>query len=169
LPELRPKFRTAIKVMDAAGVRFVVIGGVAMALHGSAHLTVDIDFCYARTKENFQAVAAAIAPYTPTLRGAPDDLPFIWDAQTVRSGLNFTLKTRLCDIDLLGEVSGIESFEQLWGQSVIMEVEGVKVHVASIDDLLAMKVAAGRIKDQIHEIEIRALQKILRLEEKPLE
>jgi hypothetical protein len=136
-----------------------------MALHGSAYLTADIDFCYARTKDNFQAVATAMAPYNPTLRGAPDDLPFIWDAQTVRSGLNFTLKTRLCDVDLLGEVSGIDSFEQLWQGSVIMEVDSVKAHVASIEDLLAMKVAAGRTKDQMHELELRALRKILLEEE----
>jgi len=47
----------------------------------------------------------------PRLRGTPPDLPFLWDARTLRAGLNFTLDTDLGPIDLLGEVSGIGQYE----------------------------------------------------------
>lgn len=97
-------FRDLLATLTNADVRFVVIGGVALVLRGSVRLTVDLDICYARDGDNLQRLADALAPHHPRLRGAPPELPFLWDAQTLRSGLNFTLKTDLGDLDVLGEV-----------------------------------------------------------------
>ena len=104
------KLDETLRILNDAGVEFVIIGGVAMGLQGSAHLTRDIDFCYARTVKNMERLAAALAPYHPALRGAPPGLPFQFDAKTIASGLNFTLSTDLGDLDFLGEVSGLGSF-----------------------------------------------------------
>ena len=57
-------------------VDFVVIGAVALVLHGSARVTRDLDICYSRERANLRALAAALKPFAPTLRGAPDTLPF---------------------------------------------------------------------------------------------
>ena len=100
-------FRELLETLSRAEVRFVVICGVALVLRGSVRLTVDLDICYARDKANLDRLAAALAPLHPRLRGTPKELPFIWDAQTLRSGLNFTLKTDAGDVDVLGEVTGI--------------------------------------------------------------
>jgi hypothetical protein len=51
-------------------VEFVLIGGLAMIVHGSAHVTRDLDVCYNRSKENIAALAAALQPLHPYLRGA---------------------------------------------------------------------------------------------------
>ena len=75
--------------------------GVAATIHGSARVTQDLDIVYARTPENFARLVAALAPHAPYLRGAPPGLPFRWDAETIRRGLNFTLTTTLGDVDLL--------------------------------------------------------------------
>jgi hypothetical protein len=94
-----------------------------------------------------ERLASALAPYHPHLRGAPADLPFIWDAQTLRSGLNFTLKTGLGDIDVLGEVTGIGDYDAVARLASEQEVAGLRLAVLSLDGLERAKRAAGRVKD----------------------
>src|SRR6266513_119654 len=111
------KLEETIRILYDAGVEFVVIGGAAMGLQGSAHLTKDIDFCYARTNKNMERLAKALEPFHPVLRGAPPGLPFRFDAKTIASGLNFALITDLGDLDFLGEVSGPGLFQDGVGAS----------------------------------------------------
>jgi len=124
----------------------VVIGGVAMGLQGSAHLTKDIDFCYARTAKNMERLAKALEPFHPVLRGAPPGLLFRFDAKTIANGLNFTLSTDLGDLDFLGEVSGLGLFQDVLGTSDVKDVGGVDCRVLSLE-LIKSKTAAGRPRD----------------------
>jgi len=71
--------------------------------------------------------------------------------------MNFTLLTDAGDLDVLGQLSGIESFESLHANAVQMELFGLQVRVASLADLIAMKRAAGRPKDQLHLQELERL------------
>ena len=103
---------------------------------------------------------SSLRPQHPRLRGAPADLPFIFNVRTFQNTLNLTLLTDMGDLDLLGEAPGAESFEALWECSVVVELDGFSIHVASIDDLIAMKMAAGRPKDQNHVMELRALREL---------
>jgi hypothetical protein len=75
-------------VLSAGQVEYILVGGMAAAVHGSARLTADIDVVYARTPENIRRLVAALSPLHPYLRGAPAGLPFQWDDETLRSGLN---------------------------------------------------------------------------------
>ncbi len=161
MPELLPDFVSVLLALEAARVRFVLIGGLAMVAHGSAHITEDIDICYARDGENLAALVAALKPSNPHLRGAPEGLPFLFDTRTFANAFNLTLTTDMGSVDLLAEVPGIGSFRELWVRSVILELEGTPVRVASLDDLIAMKEAAARLKDQSHVLELRALRKLL--------
>src|SRR5512142_2554774 len=68
-----------LETLHATGVRFVIIGGIAMVLRGSSRVTVDLDICYARDAANLDKLASALAPFHPRLRGAPPELPFLWD------------------------------------------------------------------------------------------
>jgi hypothetical protein len=54
-----------------AKVDFILIGGMAAILHGSARVTFDVDLVYSRSDENIKRLAAALAPHCPHLRGAP--------------------------------------------------------------------------------------------------
>jgi hypothetical protein len=152
--------RNIIAELNRHNVRYVIIGGVAMRLHGSAHLTDDLDICYGREADNLSALVATLAEQHPRLRGAPPELPFIWDIKTIRNGQNFTLSTDLGEFDALGDTGGIDSFEGLWDRRVEMEILGERVNVASIDDLIAMKRAANRPKDQNHVLELLALKRL---------
>jgi hypothetical protein len=152
-------FDKIIAVLTAAGLQFVIVGGIAMRLQGSAHITDDIDFAIARDAENLDALVRALAPYHPRLRGAPPGLPFFWDVRTLRNIMNITLDTDLGSVDLLGEPAGVTSFEALWQDATVLERNGCAVRVASIPALIAMKRAAGRPKDLSHLMELEQMQK----------
>ena len=151
------EFRQIIAALASAGLRFVIVGGVAMRLQGSAHITDDIDFAVARDPANLEALVKALAPYHPALRGAPPGLPFFWDARTLKNIMNITLRTDLGSVDLLGKLAGAASFEQLWSDAATIDLDGVPVRVASIPSLIAMKRAAGRPKDLLHLMELEQM------------
>ena len=80
-----------IEALASAGVDFVVIGGVAGGMHGSAYGTFDLDVAYARGRPNLKRLAAVLAGLGATLRGAPANLPLRLDAKMIESGSRFTL------------------------------------------------------------------------------
>ena len=126
-----------LKVLVTNGVDFVVIGGVAANLHGSARVTFDLDLVYSRQPSNLTNLARALHPYHPYLRGAPPGLPFTFDEATLKNGLNFTLDTALGDVDLLGEVVGGGNFEQLLPHTIEVQAFGVTCKCVSLERLNA--------------------------------
>ena len=136
-------------------VRFVLIGGFAGRLWGANTITNDLDICYARDRPNLEALAAALRELGAALRGAPKDVSFLLDAQTLERGDHFTFETRFGDLDCLGIPAGSKGFQELVDGSAGMVVDSVSVLVASLHDLIRLKRAAGRPKDLV-EVEILA-------------
>jgi predicted nucleotidyltransferase len=141
------QFPELLKLLDANGVAFIVVGGSAAAAHGSSRLTLDLDIVYERTPENLDRIASAFGPFSPYPRGAPKGLPFKWDRRTLEFGLNFTLETSLGLIDLLGEITGGGKYEDLLPHTVRIEVFGVSCLCIDLETLIRVKRAAGRPKD----------------------
>ena len=152
-------FQKLIDALVDSRVEFVIIGAVALVLHGSPRVTQDLDICYSREPENLERLARALKPFRPILRGAPPDLPFLFDPRTLRSGLNFTLTVDAGDIDLLGEVSGVGGFRDVAADARPMEVFGHRVLVMSLSDLEKSKRAAGRLKDLVDLAEIEEIRR----------
>src|SRR6266853_1898519 len=150
-------YAKALQVLTESEVQFVLIGGVAANLHGSARATFDLDLVYARDRSNIARLVKALAPYGSYLRGAPPGLPFQFDEPTVRNGLNFTLDTALGDLDLLGEVVGGGNYEQLLPYTVEVEAFGVRIKCVALERLIQLKRAAGRPKDLEAIAELQAL------------
>jgi len=92
-----------------------------------------------------------------SLRGAPADLPFTWDAKTIRNGLNFTLTTTLGDIDMLGEVAGGGIYSDLLQHSVDIEAFDGCFKCIDLPTLIRIKEATGRPKDREAIAELRVL------------
>lgn len=138
-------------------VEYIIVGGVAAAIHGGARATYDLDIVYARTPGNMGRLVDAPAPHHPYLRGAPPGLPFQWDTATLARGLNFTLTTSLGDIDLLGEIAGGGSYEALLPHSIPVAVFGIQSRCLGLDRLIAVKRAAGRPKDLDAVAELEAI------------
>ena len=152
-------FAALLRALIEGRVAFILIGGVAATVHGSARLTRDVDVIYDRSPHNIDALARAVTPLHPYLRGAPPGLPFTFDVATVTAGLNFTLKTDLGDIDLLGEVLGVGGYADAVQASTGMAVHGLEVRVLDLDGLARAKRAAGRVKDLLDLAEIAELKK----------
>jgi hypothetical protein len=141
------QFKAAVQALCDAGVDFVVIGGLAATIHGSAHITFVLDICYSRASPNLKRLALALAPFHPRLRDLPRDLPFVWDDATLRNGTVFTLETDLGRIDLLAEVAGVGVFEDALRGSIKVEAFERQVSILDLPSLIASKRAAGRGKD----------------------
>lgn len=157
-------FPALIQALADSGVEFILVGGVAATVHGSTRLTRDVDVVYARSPENLQRVAASLAPHAPYLRGAPPGLPFTWDAETLRRGLNFTLTTALGDIDLLGEITGGGGYELLLSRSRHVTIFDRAVLCLDLPALIQVKRAAGRPRDleAVAELEVIAEERARR-------
>jgi predicted nucleotidyltransferase len=151
-------FRALIQTLADARVDFILVGGVAATVHGSARLTRDVDVVYARTDENIERLVAALVPLQPYLRGAPPGLPFRWAAETLRRGLNFTLTTQAGDLDLLGEVTGGGGFDDLRNHATAVRLFGLDVQCLDLESLIRVKRAAGRPKDLEAVAELEALR-----------
>ncbi|MBI4523807.1 MAG: hypothetical protein HY695_08360 [Deltaproteobacteria bacterium] len=149
-----------LRALHDAGVAFIVIGGAAAVVQGSTYVTADFDLCYSRAKEHLERLAKALASFHPALRGAPQDLPFRLDADTIRAGLNFTLVTDIGDLDIFGEVAGLGSYDEALAFSEEIEIFGMRCKVLTLDGLIKTKRAAGRAKDLMLLPELEALLEI---------
>ena len=112
----------SVTAISSGRVDYVLVGGLALVAHGSSRVTVDLDLCYDRSSTNIERLVRALAPMKPRLRDFPPELPFFWDEQTVKSGLNFTLTSEAGDIDLLGEVSGVGAYPDAAKHAIEVEL-----------------------------------------------
>jgi transcriptional regulator with XRE-family HTH domain len=151
--ELHPLLGGLIK----NGVDFVVVGGVAGWIHGSAYPTYDLDVAYARDGGNLERLAAALVELTVRWRGGPPGLPIELDAAMLYNGANFTFDTPFGHFDVLGEISGVPAYEELRRESQIESYDGLDFRVASLDHLIAMKRSANRVKDRLMVMEYKEL------------
>jgi hypothetical protein len=149
IPDQPLRAEPILALLDDHGVDFVIVGGVAGTAQGSSYPTYDLDVAYSRDDANLARLAAALRELEVTLANAPAELPFRVDAVTLRNGANFTFDTRFGRFDVLGEIEGIKSYDELRDASDLAELEGHNVRIASIDHLISMKRAAGRTKDKL--------------------
>ena len=112
---------------------------------------------YARSLENMTRLASALSPLHPYLRGAPPGLPFQFDVDTIKRGLNFTLVTSAGDLDALGEAAGGGTYEALLPRSDARALFGLAVRFVTLEALIHLKRAAGRPKDLERIAELEAI------------
>ena len=152
-----------------AGVRFVVIGGIAGVAHGSTRRTDDLDVCYDPSADNVKRLAGLLNAWHAHLRLPNEDgatLPFVIDARTFRDTPILTLQTDLGNLDLLDRVAGVGDYDAVTANSESVRVGPVEMRVLTLEALIAAKVATGRPRDREHLIELRALQALKRLQAK---
>jgi len=138
----------AAQMLAAAGVEFVIVGGIAVRSHGGNYVTEDLDICYSRTNDNLKRLAAVLAPLNPRPRGMDESLPYVFDWTTLQHDTNFTFRTSMGDIDLLGEVAGVGVYEDLSRESIVVDLDGAPARILSIRALIRAKESAGREKDR---------------------
>jgi hypothetical protein len=150
-------FARLIRRLADANVDFILIGGLAANAHGSARVTTDVDLSYSRAAPNLMRLVKALKPVKPYLRGAPRGLPFEWSLDTLSAGLNFTLVTTEGALDLLGEIVGGGTYEELLPHSTTHRAFGRDIRILDLPWLIRVKRAAGRPKDLEVIAELEAL------------
>ena len=126
-------------------------------MHGSAHLTNDLDLCYSRTPANLRRLATALAPFHPRPAGFPPELPFVWDDRTLHGVSIFTLDTDLGRIDLLAEVAGLGAWDDVKPGCLRLPAFDREVWTLDLRSLIRAKRAAGRPKDLLVLPELESL------------
>jgi hypothetical protein len=154
--------REILRRLTAAGVDFVVIGGIALVLLGYPRITRDLDVVFAYDDENLEALSRVLVDLDARLRGVQDDVDFVPDKRTLHGVELLTLDTPAGWFDLHRLPTGVPNYARLRAEAERMTLGDFTVLVANPDDMIAMKQAAGRPQDRM---DIAALEAIKRLRE----
>lgn len=148
-PELAPE--RMLGVLADHDVRFVLVGGFAAVIHGSPHLTTDVDIVPERSEANLGRLSAALDAMHARVWTAdePEGMAFRHDAGSLSAATVWNLVTDHGRLDLTFVPSGTEGFEDLERDAIHLTVLGVEVDVASLADVIRSKEAAGREKDRL--------------------
>jgi hypothetical protein len=156
LRPLRPE--PLIATLVAHEVKFIVVGGYAVAAHGFARATKDIDICPDHADANLRHLAAALAELEAKSIGLDEfegEFDLEPDFEGLRLGGNWTLLTKHGRLDVMqtfsfeGGDEGEGGYEDLDRHAVDRTFLGHEVRFCSYDDLLRMKRAAGRAQDNV--------------------
>jgi hypothetical protein len=166
--EPRPFFPEAIlRVLQSREVHYVLVGGLAASLHGSPHVTTDVDIAPSRDRSNLERLARALEEMDARVRaeGEPEGLPFDRSAAMLARVSILNLTTRYGDLDVTFEPAGTRGYDDLRRHAVEITIRGTRVPVASLADVIRSKEAAGREKDRLTLPALRRLLERLREEE----
>jgi hypothetical protein len=130
-------------------VKFLLVGAYALAAHGYPRATMDIDIWVMPTPQNADAVLRALRRF-----GAP--LHNLTKEDLQKDGTIFQIGVAPRRIDIITAASGLQ-FEETYGRSLSVNIEGIEVHIPSLDDLIHNKRALGRTKDLA---DVEALQSL---------
>jgi hypothetical protein len=144
--------RELFRILNAHGVRYVVIGNLGATLYGSPLVTNDADICPSRDHDNLEALAGALNQMRARIRapGVPEGLPFACDAVFLGQMKMVNLVTPLGDLDISFDPSGTGGYGDLSERSVVVRLrDGLDVPVAALEDIIRSKEAANREKDRM--------------------
>jgi hypothetical protein len=146
-----------LEVLDRHRVDYIMVGGFASQLHGARRQTYDIDFVPAATEANDDRLASALRELRARLRvaGLTDEearqLPVTIDAATLQAFGSTTWTTDAGPLDVLRELpvtGGRRTFDELVQRCTDVSVDGIVIHLASLDDIIDSKTHADRPKDR---------------------
>src|SRR5213594_1568662 len=150
------------RTLEAHGVRYLLIGGLAATLHGSPLRTGDADICPAKDAENLEHLARALEAMDARIRAPDAGVRFACDARFLAGVEHLT--TRFGDLDIAFRPAGTGGYDDLLQGAERYDLEGLVVPVASLPDVIRSKKAANRPKDHAA---LDTLQELLRRRKRP--
>lgn len=140
-----------------AKLDFVIVGGFAGILHGSALVTRDLDICAVLSPENVAKLRETLRDLHPTHRQTPQRLSFLDNPEPGAQIKNLYLGTTLGAVDILGSIKGVGDYARVREASVEVDIFGCRCRVISIEDLIRAKESLARPKDLLAANELRAI------------
>ncbi len=138
----------------------MIIGGFAAVVHGSSHVTKDLDITMLITPENIEKLRLALKKLEPRHRMNPSHKPSFLEEPKNLDGLNnIYLETTAGILDVVTLDKSLGSFEDLKNRALTVSLFGYECLVLSLDDLISIKEKMRRPKDLIVLEELRALRK----------
>jgi predicted nucleotidyltransferase len=135
-----------LRELAAAGVDFVVIGGVAAVLHGAPVVTLDLDIVHSRAAANLERLLPVLRRLNARYRHRPDFVP---ELSYLESPGHQLLITDAGPLDLLGTVAGGAGYDELRPRSIEVDLgDGCRILVLSLEGVIELKTAANRDKDR---------------------
>lgn len=149
-------FNRLLQRLADSGIGFVIVGGYAAVIHGSAYMTRDLDVCAVLTAETVEKLREIFAEWHPKHRMTPQRLSFL---EFPKSGpvQNLYLETDAGIIDILSSILGVGDFERLRAKAEVFEIDGRDYPVIALDDLIQAKEAVARDKDILSAKELRGI------------
>jgi len=136
---LNEDYKDMLHALSEEKVRFLLVGAYALAAHGYPRATMDIDIWVMPSPQNADAVLRALRRF-----GAP--LHNLTKEDLQKDGTIFQIGVAPRRIDIITTASGLQ-FEDAYEKSLSLNIEGIELHIPSIDDLIRNKRAVGRTKD----------------------
>lgn len=145
--------------LTAAGIRFVLIGGLAGRLYGSTLTTHDLDICHARDRDNLAALANMLRTLGADFRRPPQFAPAEISAATFATETDFIFTTSYGKFDLIGEFTGVGRYREASLDAAPAAFGRWDVRVLALAKLIASKHSTGRPRDALvaAELEVVAL------------
>ncbi len=136
---LNEDYRDILHALSDENVRFILVGAYVLAAHGYPRATMDIDIWVMPSPDNAEAVLRALSSFGAALHN-------LTKKDLVEDGTIFQIGVAPRRIDIITAATGLK-FEQTYQNSDIVNIDGIDVHIPSIDDLIINKKATGRTKD----------------------
>ena len=151
-----------LAALSSHKVNFVLIGALAARLHGFPRLTADADITPAEDKPNLERLAAALNELDAKVytESVPEGLVFDCSAASLARARMWNLVTNAGRLDIAFEPSGVQGYDDLKKDAERFEAFGVRFFVASLDDIIRSKEAAGRPKDLDDVAILRAMKRM---------
>jgi predicted nucleotidyltransferase len=156
-PSDLPELEKLAETLNRHGVDWVLIGGMAVMLYGADYLTSDCDLAFDKTKDNLLSLKGALEELGARPIRASENGPFELDFSILMSPF-MHLKSEAGPIDLINRLPNIDSYEELARNALKVEIEGVEIRIASIDDIIRLKTDTGRERDLLHITMLRSLK-----------
>ena len=136
---LNEDYKDMLHALSAENVRYILVGAYALAAHGYPRATMDMDIWVMPSPQNAEAVLRALHRFgAPLHHLTKDDLEM--------EGTVFQIGVAPRRIDLITAASGLH-FEEAFQNSITINIEGIEIHIPSVEDLIINKEASGRTKD----------------------
>lgn len=135
-------FAAALRDLNESGVRYVIVGGLAVIRHGAVRATKDVDAAIAMDGDNLARLEKLVARWQAT---NPDGSPL--RTTKLAAGGMLPLRTPHCLVDFMSEQLLPAPFDDVLARADVKRIDGVEAPICSFADLVAMKRATARGTD----------------------